>query len=182
MQVSPISFGRAIKINANPEIAQTIANAANGEMNIIGFPTEEEKALLSFTKKIFNDTASPSGQAIVLTSSEDVYIFSGKEAQKTIELIEKTKKKIKADNDFVYMLPDRICREEQQRIYDGKHEALAKFAKSKISSFIEADTSLDVTLEKPSNKRKLEPIEAIKRIVFSSSKEKITYTKPTTLK
>jgi len=182
MQISPISFGRAIKINAKPEIAQTIADAANGEMNIIGFPTEEEKALNSFAQKIFNDITSKKESAVVLTSNEDVYIFSGKEAHKALSLIEETKNKIKKDNDFIYMLPDRICREKQQRIYDGKHEALTKFVKSKISSFIEADTLLNVTLEKPSSERELEPIEAIKRIVFSSPKEKLVYTKPSTLK
>ena len=77
MKTSPVSFGRAIKVNTSPETARLLVREAN-----VKTPTTE---LQKFAKTIFNDTDIHRAKVVYITPDE-VYIFSGEEAKKQSEI------------------------------------------------------------------------------------------------
>ena len=85
MQVSSISFGRAIKVNASLSVAQKIAQEAN-VANYDDFSSNpKRKAMQEFLDKIFNDTQLPNGKARAVELADgNIYIFSGKEAAEEV--------------------------------------------------------------------------------------------------
>lgn len=120
MNIFPVSFGRAIKLNTkDKQVAQRITEVANMANYEISKPvTREGKALQKFIETIFNDTHLSNGRArVIYGTNGDLYIFSGKEGAKAIEISEDTKNKIRENNEFVESLPDRYCRENQRRHY-----------------------------------------------------------------
>ena len=113
MNIFPVSFGRAIKLNTkDKQVAQRITEVANMANYEISKPvTREGKALQKFIETIFNDTHLSNGRArVIYGTNGDLYIFSGKEGAKAIEISEDTKNKIRENNEFVESLPDRYCR------------------------------------------------------------------------
>ena len=108
MNISPVSFGRAIKVNATTEQANMLAQAAN-----VKNPSNE---LQKFAKSIFDDTSIHRAKVVVIEPDE-VYIFSGEEAKKQSEISTDLKQKVKENNDLVKMIPLREVREKR------KHQA-----------------------------------------------------------
>ena len=98
MQVSSISFGRAIKINTSPEIAKRIAKRAN-VANYDDFSTNPKiRRMEEFLSDIFNDTQLPNGKArVVELEDNDVYIFSGREAEAEEKLRKEAEEKYKQE-------------------------------------------------------------------------------------
>lgn len=120
MNISPVSFGRAIKLNTtDKQVAQRIAEIANMSNYEISKPaTREGKALQRFIEGIFNDTHIANGKArVVYGQNQDLYIFSGKEGAKAHDIAAETKEKIQKNNEFVESLPDRYCRDAQRQHY-----------------------------------------------------------------
>ncbi len=188
MKISPVSFGRAIKINSNANIAQRIVDAANGNICILGFPTEKEKAINEFSQKIFNDTYLSNGSArVVQTSPEDVFIFSGKEAELATKLIKDANSRINENNKFVDLLPDRICRAEQKKIYEKQNKMIQELTLSRLFELVENGqvnkrvSVIDVEFDEDCENPKKASFSQVKKLTYTSCendvKEKITYTK-----
>lgn len=152
MNISPVSFGRAIRINTQDKaVAQRIAEVANMTNYEITKPsTSEGRAMQRFIENIFNDTHLANGKARVVSgTSGDYYIFSGKEAAKAHEIVEETKQQIIEENKFVESLPDRYCRKRQRGEYYVKHQQLFADRNRKILNLVEdgrkgAKTIIDV--------------------------------------
>ena len=159
-----VSFGRAIKVNTTPAIAKKIAQSAN-VANYSDFSVNpQRKKMEKFLDKIFNDTQYPNGQArVVEFAPDDVYIFSGKEAAEEAKLRNEAEAKIKANEDFVYWLPDRITRRQQQIRYENINQSILETTQTKIKRLVEdgqngkRKSSLDIHTEevKDDKKRKL---------------------------
>lgn len=151
MQVSPISFGRAIKVNASLPVAKKIAEEAN-VANYGDFSSNpKRKAMQEFLDKIFNDTQFPNGKAMAVELEDgDVYIFSGKEAAEETELFQSAMDKINANDEFVYWLPDRITRRQQRIKYDTINQSIKETTQAKIKKLVEdgkngrRNSSLDI--------------------------------------
>ena len=140
MNISPVTFGRAIRINtSDKEVAQRIAEIANMTNYEITKPsTEEGKAMQKFIENIFDDTHLPDGRARVVSGSNgDIYIFSGKEGAKAYEISENTKTKIRENKEFVESLPDRYCREHQRMHYAVLNQQLFADRNRHILSLVE---------------------------------------------
>lgn len=154
MQVSSISFGRAIKINTSSEIAKRIAQRAN-VANYDDFSTNPKiRRMEEFLSDIFNDTQLPNGKArVVELEDNDVYIFSGREAAEEEKLRKEAEEKIKANNEFVYWLPDRITRRQQQIKYENINQGILETTQTRIKRLIEdgeerrKNSSLDIHTE-----------------------------------
>lgn len=154
MQVSSISFGRAIKVNAPLRVAKRIADEAN-VANYGDFSSNpKRKSMQEFLDKIFNDTQFPNGKArVVQLESNDIYIFSGKEAAEEERLVKESEAKIKANEEFVYWLPDRITRRQQQIKYENINQSIRETTQAKIRKLIEngeagkRNSEIDVQLE-----------------------------------
>ena len=154
MQVSQISFGRAIKINTSPAIAKRIAKRAN-VANYDDFSNNPKiKEMELFLDKIFNDTQFPQGQArVVEFSPDEVYIFSGREAAEEEKLRKEADAKIKENENFVYWLPDRITRRQQQIKYENINKGILETTQIRIKRLIEdgedgrKKSSLDIHTE-----------------------------------
>lgn len=160
MQVSPVSFGRAIKVNVPLKVAQKIAQEAN-VANYDDFSSNpKRKAMQEFLDKIFNDTQLPNGKARAIKLDNDVYIFSGKEAAQEEKLSQDANDKISANEKFVYWLPDRITRRQQQIKYDNINQSIRETTHSKIKALVEdgkngrRNSSLDIhTVEAKDDKK-----------------------------
>lgn len=78
MRITPVSFGKTVKVNAPHHEAVRLANAANNKDNIQIVKPEVEKQL----KDIFDDRDKGHALAVSLKGEEDVsYILSGKESR-----------------------------------------------------------------------------------------------------
>ena len=177
MNISPVTFGRAIRINTkDKEVAQRIADIANMTNYEITKPsTEEGKALQKYLENIFNDTHLPNGRARVVSSQNgDIYIFSGKEGSKAFEIAEKTKEKIRENKEFVESLPDRYCREYQRRHYAVLNQQLFADRNRHILSLVEDGNKnpqkslIDVkcsTIQNPDDSK----VTFIDQIIYTSS-------------
>lgn len=128
MNISPVSFGRAIRVNTTPEVANELARAAN-----VKTPTNE---LQKYAKSIFDDTSIHKAKVVVIEPNE-VYIFSGKEAKSQTEISKDLRKKVKANNDLVKMLPLREVREERKHQAEVENYNLAYSAIYKMRSLVE---------------------------------------------
>lgn len=140
MNISPISFGRAIKLNTqDKQVAHRIVEIANMSNYEISKPvTQEGKELQRFIELIFNDTYLPNGKArVICNSNGDLYIFSGKEGSKALEILDETKSKIDRNSEFVESLPDRYCREHQCGQYKVIAQQLIAERNRKILSLVE---------------------------------------------
>ena len=161
MQVSPVSFGRAIKVNTSVPVAKKIAEEAN-VANYCDFSSNpKQRALQEFLDKIFNDTQFPNGQArVVELDNGDVCIFSGKEAAAEATLSQEAKDKIKANEEFVYWLPDRITRRQQQIKYENINQSIRETTQAKIKRLLEdgkngkRNSSLDIRTEEVKDDKK----------------------------
>lgn len=132
-----VSFGRAIKINTTPTIAKKIAQEAN-VANYGDFSSNPQtKSMQKFLDKIFNDTQFPNGQARVVELDGNIYIFSGKEAAEEERLTKEAKAKIKANEEFVYWLPDRITRRQQQIKYENINQSIIETTQTKRKRLVE---------------------------------------------
>ena len=137
MQISPISFGRAIKINAPLPVAKKLAEDAN-IANYGDFSSNPKtKSMQKFLDKIFNDTQVPNGKARVVELDGNVYIFSGKEAAEEERLTKEANAKIKANEEFVYWLPDRITRRQQQIKYENINQSILETTQTKKKRLVE---------------------------------------------
>ncbi len=75
MKITPVSFGKTVKVYAPHHEAVRIANAANGAPTV---SPEVQKQV----KNIFNDTAKGHALAISFNNEEGIsYILSGKESK-----------------------------------------------------------------------------------------------------
>ena len=128
MKTTPISFGRAIKVNSTPEIAKLIAKSAN-----VSRPTTD---LDRFAKTIFSDTDVHKAK-VVMMSDDEVYIFSGEEAEKQEEISKKLKQKIKENDDLIAQLPDRITRDARKRQHEVENFSRLNFAIFKMRNLVE---------------------------------------------
>ena len=138
MKISPVTFGRAIRVNSSLEVAKQIATAANAANygDISSLP--QTKELRKFISSIFNDTQLPNGRAkVVELAPEEIYIFSGREAAIETKVSQEAKAKIKENEDFVKMLPERITRRQQQIKYDNINEGIKKTTIAKIRGLLE---------------------------------------------
>lgn len=95
--LSPISFGRAIKINAPTKVADKIAKSANSLVTL--------SSLDSFTKSIFTDTYIARAKVVTIAPDE-VYIFSGKEAQEQSKILRDLKEKIDKNDELISTFED----------------------------------------------------------------------------
>lgn len=161
MNISSISFGRAIKVNTTPAIAKKIAESANVANYGDFSENPKRKEMEKFLDKIFNDTQYPNGQArVVELEPNDVYIFSGKEAAEEAKLRKEAEAKIKANEEFVYWLPDRITRRQQQIRYEHINQGILETTQTKIKKLVEngqngnKDSSLDVHTEEIKDDKK----------------------------
>lgn len=78
MKISPVSFGRAVKVNGSKDSAYDIARLAN-EKKV----SKSERAAQKEAKAIFDDTDIAKAQVVCETGSrgkECVFIVSGKES------------------------------------------------------------------------------------------------------
>lgn len=138
MKASPVSFGRAIRINASVPVAKKIAEIANNSGLVSESVTEKGKSCALMAQTIFGDTYLPNGKAKVLElGKNEVYIFSGKEVANATSLLKEAKDIVKQDRDFVEMLPDRMMREARKAQYDRKHSCLEFYTKQKIRNLVE---------------------------------------------
>ena len=128
MNISPVSFGRAIKVNATVEQANMFAQAANTKS-----PSNE---LQKFAKTIFNDTAIHRAKVVVIEPDE-VYIFSGEEAKKQSEISADLKAKVKANDDLVKMIPLREVREKRKHQAEVENYRTLHHAIYRIRSLVE---------------------------------------------
>ena len=175
MQVSSISFGRAIKVNASLPLAKRIAQEAN-VANYGDFSSNSKvKLMQEFLDKIFNDTQFPNGQArVVELENGDVCIFSGKEAAEEERLTKEANAKIKANEEFVYWLPDRITRRQQQIKYENINQSIRETTQTKINRLVEdgkngrQDSVLDVQTEEVKYDKK-EPRVRLTGFVYKTS-------------
>ena len=178
MNISPVSFGRAIRINTKDKaVAQRIAEIANMTNYEITKPTTSEgRALQRFVENIFNDTHLVNGKARVVSGScGDFYIFSGKEAAKAQEIVETTKQQIIEENKFVESLPDRYCRKQQRGEYYVKHQQLFADRNRQILNLVEdgrkgIKTIIDVDSTTFKNDDKSETT-IIDRLTYKSSQD-----------
>lgn len=162
MQVSHVSFGRAIKVNASLSVAQKIAQEAN-VANYDDFSSNpKRKAMQEFLDKIFNDTQLPNGKARAVELADgNVYIFSGKEAAEEEKLRKEATAKIKANDEFVYWLPDRITRRQQQIKYENINQSIIETTQTKINRLIEngkngrKNSSLDIHTQEIKDDKKV---------------------------
>ncbi len=188
MKISPISFGRAIKVNSTEKIADTIATAANHSNYGIDASIKSRTPLQKFAETIFYDTHLPNGKAKVITFGPDqVYIFSGKEADTASKLIRQTSAQIDKNNSFVNSLPDRICRAEQREKYGKINQELLADRNRKITSLVEngedgeRKSQIDVELEPIDDAPEFNSLRRIQKITYTSSsentKEHIVYEK-----
>ncbi len=155
MKISSVSFGRAIKVNTSLAIANKIAQAAN-VANYDDFSSNpKRRAMEEFLDGVFNDTSFPDGKARAIELDDgEVYILSGKEAAKEAELSKEANDKIKANEEFVYWLPDRITRRQQQIKYENINQSIKETTQTKIKRLLEngknyrRNSSLDIHTEK----------------------------------
>lgn len=95
--ISPISFGRAVKINAPIEIANKIAKSANSPVTVSGID--------SFAKSIFTDTNIAKAKVVSVNPNE-VYIFSGEEAKQQSKILKELKEKIDKSDELISSFSD----------------------------------------------------------------------------
>ncbi len=81
MNISPISFGKTIKVNSSASNAEKIAYYANG-CRLKGTDLNVSRQ----AKEIFNDAQEGEATVVGLKDSGDIYIVSGKESTKIKEL------------------------------------------------------------------------------------------------
>lgn len=122
MNINPVSFGRAIRVNATVDAAQMVSDAAN-----VKYPST---GLHKFAKSIFDDT-NISPATVVELSPDEVYIFSGEEAKKQRTIFADANKKIKENNDLLKMIPLWDVREKRKlqvevENYRTMHHAIYK--------------------------------------------------------
>jgi hypothetical protein len=188
MKISPISFGRAIKVNSSERVADAIATAAN--VTNYGLPIEakEDKSLQRFSETIFNDTYLPNGKAkVIALAPGEIYIFSGKEAETATKITRQTSAQIDENNAFVNGLPDRYCRAEQREKYGRINQHLIESKNKKLAELAEngqdngRKSQIDVEIETPDEFFGLRPMEKIKKIIYTSTtpniEEQIVYNK-----
>jgi hypothetical protein len=128
MKTSPVSFGRAIKVNTTPQIANMFAQAAN-----VKYPTND---LQKFAKSIFNDTDIHKAKVVVIDPDE-VYIYSGEEAKKQCEISTDLKNKIQSNEDLIKMLPNREVREQRKHQAKVENYSTLHHAIYKMRSLVE---------------------------------------------
>ena len=128
MNISPISFGRAIQVNTTPEVAKMISDAANTKQSI----TELQR----FSKKVFDDTNIHKAKVVVIEPNE-VYIFSGEEAKIQSEVSSDLRKKVKSNNELVKMIPLREVREKRQHQAKVENCRALHYAIYKMRSLVE---------------------------------------------
>lgn len=77
MNITPVSFGKVVKVRGRKSTAENITSLANSL-----FPNSTHKTIQQEAKAIFDDI-TPSGQARVITtnSGRDVYIVSGEDSK-----------------------------------------------------------------------------------------------------
>ncbi len=142
MNISPVSFGRAIKVNSTPQDANMLAQSAN-----VRYPSTE---LQKFAKGIFNDTDIHRAKVIVIEPNE-VYIFSGEEAKKQCEISADLRAKVKANDDLVKMIPLREVREQRKHQAKVENYQMLHHAIYKMRSLVEDSinsrphSTLDIT-------------------------------------
>lgn len=103
--ISPISFGRAVKVNAPIEVANKIAKSANSPIGISKFDM--------FAKSIFTDTNIAKAK-VVSVGSDEIYIFSGEEAKQRAEILKDLREKIDKKDELIAKLPDDEQSEKQK--------------------------------------------------------------------
>ncbi|MBQ8886981.1 MAG: hypothetical protein IJY61_04700 [Candidatus Gastranaerophilales bacterium] len=128
MNINPVSFGRAIKVNATVDSAKMISDAAN-----VKYPST---GLHRFAKSIFDDT-NISPATVVELSSGEVYIFSGEEAKKQRAIFSDANKKIKENNDLVKMIPLWDVRQKRKLQVDVENYRIQHNANYKTRSLVE---------------------------------------------
>ena len=128
MNISPVSFGRAVKVNATPEVARMLVREAN-----VKTPSTE---LQKFAKSIFPDTNIHRAKVVAITPDE-VYIYSGKEAMEQYKVSTELKQKIKENEDFIKQLPDRITRQKRKEENEVENYARLNYAIFKMRSLVE---------------------------------------------
>ena len=78
MNISPLSFGRIVKVNAPLEISEKIADIAN---------SKKVHPLARTTRSVFYDTSKGDVVAFNPTENKSVsYLFSGLDAQKAMDI------------------------------------------------------------------------------------------------
>lgn len=188
MRISPISFGRAVKVNSTERVADALATAANITNYGTTTETKEEKSLQRFAETIFNDTYLPNGKAkVIALAPGEIYIFSGREAETATKIIRQTSAQIDENNAFVNGLPDRYCRAEQrekygrinQNLIENKNKKLAELAENGQDN--ERKSQIDVEVETPDDFFGLRPMGKIRKIIYTSTtpniEEQIVYNK-----
>ena len=128
MNIPPVSFGRAIRVNATPEVAKMITDAANIRNPITG--------LQRFAKCIFDDTKIQAA-TVISFSDDEVYIFSGEEAKTQHNIATNANKKIKENNDLVKMIPLWDVRQKRKRQVDVENYRIQHNANYKTRSLVE---------------------------------------------
>lgn len=89
MNISPVTFGKAVRVNGSMSEAFDIARLANEKKVPRAERTAQKQA-----QAIFNDTAIAPAKVVTYQTHlgnnvEDIYVVSGKEAQATNDLYEK---------------------------------------------------------------------------------------------
>ena len=77
MNISPVSFGKIVKVNGTKSNAQNILSLANSRVL-----NKEHKQVQVDAKRIFNDRTK-NGPVRIYTQNngQDIYLFSGKESE-----------------------------------------------------------------------------------------------------
>lgn len=116
MNINPISFGRTIKIDAPPSVAERTAQLINGKKSICA--DRKEKKAQAELKNIFFDVDKGSAQAVFV--DETSYIVTGDESKKVsdfkldkaIHIIE-GQRKCKKSSEF------HILKQDEEKRYNG---------------------------------------------------------------
>ncbi len=77
MNISPVSFGRTVKVNAPYHIAQQAANLVN-DFNV----SPEEKKVQKQLKSLFSDRSKDGEARVISLDKNTSYILSGDESEK----------------------------------------------------------------------------------------------------
>lgn len=82
MNISPVSFGRTVKVNAPLKVAKRAANLVNMDKTVVS--SKNEKEIQRKLVKLFYD--SPQGAAQAVSVNGQAYIVTGEESQRVADL------------------------------------------------------------------------------------------------
>ncbi len=138
MHISPISFGRTVKVNAPYHVAQQAANLVN-DYNV----SPEEKKVQKQLKTLFFDRTKDGEARVYSTSPNTSYIFSGEESEHANALRFEMEEAIEAGRE--YYGADNPLADITFECESDRYEDLMKLLISETHDGTELDIDYDET-------------------------------------